>query len=158
MAVIPLRKDQPQPASPRKLAVSSIEGSRQWGSGTSYQMIASSDGSVELIGHRKTLLVRDGKRLVRTLGRFVMDHWTDGDLAVRWVYGDADGAPHDPGWSGPPQHWLWLDITVGTRTIPMSNPVRGGEVVPDVEHCVLSNSSAQYHGKKLREALRRLGA
>jgi hypothetical protein len=77
---------------------------------------------------------------------------------VRWVYRSGDGGPPDPYAGGKrPEHWLWLDITVGERTIPMINPARGDQVVPDIDHVVPSNSSASYHGKRLRDALRRLG-
>lgn len=164
MVVIPLRKEQPPPPEPlRKLTVSRIDGHREWGAGGSYEMIAASDGSAELISIRKTLRVTDGKRLGATLARYLMEPWKDGDLAVRWVYGDADGAPPDPyAGGGRPQHWLWLDVTTGVirkhfdANGVLTNPVMAGQ--PAVDHIVLSNSSAGYHSKKLRDALRRLGA
>jgi hypothetical protein len=100
-------------------------------------MIAASDGSVELIGHRKTVPVTDGERLANTLGRYVMKLWSDGDLSVRWIYGDADGVPSQYGRR--PEHWLWLDIRFGVRTITLPNATT---TVPDLDHLVLSNSSA----------------
>jgi hypothetical protein len=156
MAVIPLRKEQPPPAPIRKLTVSRIDGHREWSAGVSYLMIASSDGSVELIGSRKTLHIADGKRLAATLGRYAMQPWTDGDLSVRWVYGTADGVSSEYG-GRRDEHWLWLDIAIGEKTYPPTNPTRAGQTYIETQHVVLANSSATYHGKKLRDALRRLG-
>jgi hypothetical protein len=159
VTVVPLRKFQSAPAEPRKLIVSRIDGHREWSSGGAYEMIAASDGSVELISPRKTLRVADGKRLAATLGRYAMEPWTDGDFSARWVYGLADGGPPDYG-GGSAGHWLWIDI--GTGVIPkhfdrdgnQTNPGAAGK--PAIDHIVMANSSAAYHGKKLREALRRL--
>jgi hypothetical protein len=156
MTVIPLRKEQPPPpASPRKLTVSRIDGHRGWSSGSSYEMIAASDGSVELIGPRKTLTVADGERLWKTLGRYEMKSWTDGDLEVRWVYGDAEGTPPEYG-GRQAAHWLWLDIAVGEKVYPPTNLRLAGQTYIHKDHIVLANSSATYHGKKLREALKAL--
>jgi hypothetical protein len=154
MTVIPLRKGQPPPSGtpPRKLTVSRIEGHREWSVGGPYEMIASSDGSVELIGHRKTLVV-DGDLLVWTFERS-MKPWTEGGLSARWVYGNADGS--DPSVVGMAKHWLWLDIAIGEKVYPPTNPRLAGQTYIDTHHIVLAGSSASYHGKKLREALAKL--
>jgi hypothetical protein len=121
-------------------------------------MIAASDSSVELSNGRKTVRVTDGNRLVRTLRRYHMEPWTEGDLSVRRVYDLADGGPSGHG--GAVGHWLWIDITVGVipkhfdPTATRPNPSMAGK--PSVDHIVLANSSAAYLGTKLREALRRL--
>ena len=80
MAVIPLRKDQPPPREPlRKLTVSRIGGRREWGAGVSYQMIAASDGSIELISDRKSIHIADGKRLRRILVAMI---WSRGRTTI----------------------------------------------------------------------------
>lgn len=100
MAVIPLRKDQPPPPEPlRKLTVR-IDGHREWGVGVSYQMIAS-DGSVELIGDRKSIHIADG----RSLGRMATSA-CGGSIAVatagrRTLTRAARGRSIGFGWTSP---------------------------------------------------------
>ena len=138
----------------RKIVVSKVSGMSDWSTLGPVSMIMSGDGSVELIAPSKTVTVRDGKKLARLFGRYET-HMTDGNFKGAWNYGAPDGGPADHT-TGRAQHFLTLEITLGERTYPATNPTRAGQTYISRQTLVMRASTAYYHGDCLTKVIRRL--
>ena len=96
MTVIPLRKDQPPPPEPlRKRRVSTMTGFEDHCDGP-IEMIAATDGSVELLCRKKTICVEGQmlldvlfRRETRTKANEFFAYWSDPEWASE--YGPRGG-------------------------------------------------------------------
>ena len=144
MSVIPLRKDQPPPPEPlRKRRVSTMAGIEDHCDGP-IEMIAASDGSIELLCRKRT---------IRIEGKLLVDLFFRREAEVRETEFFAY-------WSGPefaseygPQGWhVRLCIRLPSRFNDQ------GQELKQYHRISMSMSSALYHGRKLKKVLRGLGS